>query len=101
MQEKVIKLNRQIGDKRVLLALSGGSDSSVVAHLLKEAVGGEPGQICGVYIKGIDRPDDEKFVQKYFGREPWLKLVVVDATDYFLEALRGKHSMHEKRVAMR
>ncbi len=100
-ERKIVELRERIGDQRVLLALSGGSDSSVVAHLLKKAVNGQPGQIRAVYIKGIDRPDDEAFVMKYFGNETWLELVVIDATDKFLQVLAGKVSMREKRVAMR
>ncbi len=99
-KHKVEELRKQIGNKKVLLALSGGSDSSVVAHLLKAAVNEKPGQLFAVYIKGIDRPDDEAHVHEYFN-QPWLELSVVDATDKFLEVLQGKLSMKEKRVAMR
>jgi GMP synthase (glutamine-hydrolysing) len=97
-ERKIEDLKKQIGSKTVLLALSGGSDSAVVAYLLKHAV---PGQVQAVYIKGIDRPDDETYVHKFFGTEDWLDLVVVDATDRFLEVLKGKITMKEKRVAMR
>jgi len=99
-KRKIQALSEQIGDRRVLLALSGGSDSSVVAYLLKHATKGRH-QLRGVYIKGIDRPDDEAFVLEYFGNQPWIELVVVDATDGFLEALAGKMTMKEKRIAMR
>lgn len=100
-QRKIEELRAQIGDSRVLLAISGGSDSSVVAHLLKHAVQERPGQIRGVYIRGIDRPDDEEHVRQYFGSEPWLELKVVDATDRFLAILSGETRMHDKRLAMR
>ena len=99
-QLKIKHLKSEIGDQKVLLALSGGSDSSIVAHLLKEAVSGL-GQICAIYIKGIDRPDDESCVLKYFGQQPWLELQTVDAAPDFISALRGITTMHEKRVAMR
>lgn len=99
-QQKIEELRAQIGDKKVLLALSGGSDSSVVAYLLKHATSGRE-QLCGVYIRGIDRPDDEAFVHQYFGNQPWITLKVVDATAGFLEALAGKTGMREKRLAMR
>lgn len=96
--QKVAELKKQTDGKRVLVALSGGSDSSVVAYLLKKAGGA---QMKGVYIRGIDRPDDEAYVKKYFGKEPWLEIEVVDATEQFLAALRGKTSMRDKRLAMR
>jgi GMP synthase (glutamine-hydrolysing) len=93
---KVVEIKQMVGEGRVLLALSGGSDSAVVATLLSEAL--KPGQIRAVYIRGIDRPDDEAFVHHYFGD---LDLVIHDATDEFLAALKGHTKMHDKRVAMR
>lgn len=100
-QKKVAQLKEQIGDKKILLALSGGSDSAVVAYLLKHAVAENAGQIRGVYIKGTDRPDDEANVHEYFGNQPWIDLKIVDATPQFLEALAGKEGMRDKRLAMR
>ncbi len=99
-RQKIEKLRAQIGNKKVLLALSGGSDSSVVAHLLKHATSGK-NQLCGVYIRGIDRPDDEAFVLRYFGNQDWITLKIVDATAEFLEVLVGKSGMRDKRLAMR
>ncbi len=99
-ERKIQGLREQIGGKKVLLALSGGSDSSTAAYLLKGATHGKE-QLRGVYIRGIDRPDDEAFVQKYFGNQDWIELVIVDATDRFLVALAGKTGMREKRLAMR
>jgi GMP synthase (glutamine-hydrolysing) len=93
---KVEEIRAKVGTGRVLLALSGGSDSSVVAALLSKAL--KPHQIRPVYIRGIDRPDDEAFVKQYFGH---LQPVVHDATDEFLKALAGHVKMHDKRVAMR
>jgi GMP synthase (glutamine-hydrolysing) len=98
---KVDELRSQIGDKNVLLALSGGSDSSVVAYLLRDAMRGSKGQLHGVYIRGIDRPDDEAFVRKYFATKKWISVRIVDATEDFLSALADKTSMRDKRVAMR
>jgi GMP synthase (glutamine-hydrolysing) len=100
-KQKIAALREEIGERRVLLALSGGSDSSTVAYLLKEALSGKRDQLRAVYIQGIDRPDDEEYVLKYFGNQDWLELKIVDKTELFLEALRGKTVMHEKRVAMR
>ncbi|GAC1372051.1 MAG: glutamine-hydrolyzing GMP synthase [Candidatus Saccharimonadales bacterium] len=93
---KVGEIRAQVGDKKVLLALSGGSDSAVVATLLEKAL--KPEQIRAVYIRGIDRPDDEAFVNQYFGH---LDLVVHDATTEFIKHLAGHTAMRAKRVAMR
>lgn len=99
-KQKIEALRDQIGVKKVLLALSGGSDSSTVAYLLKRATSGRE-QLCGVYIRGIDRPDDEAFVRRYFGDQDWIALKIVDATEQFLVALAGKTGMRDKRLAMR
>jgi GMP synthase (glutamine-hydrolysing) len=85
----------------VLLALSGGSDSSTVAYLLKKALADRQNQIHAVYIKGIDRPDDEQHVRGYFSDQGWLDLSIVDATEQFLAAVAGIRTMKEKRLAMR
>lgn len=100
-QQKIKDLRKQIGDKKVLLALSGGSDSSTCAYLLQQALHGKKGQVRAIYIKGIDRPEDEAHVIEYFGNQDWLELMIVDATDRFLAVLKGKTTMKEKRIAMR
>ena len=107
-KKKIEELRAQIGNGNVLIALSGGSDSSVVAYLLKKALykatnGNkvEPCRIRGVYIRGIDRPDDEAYVFKCFGKQKWIDVHVVDATDRFLAVLADKRQMRDKRVAMR
>ena len=100
-QQKIIELRKEIADDKVLLALSGGSDSSVLAYLLKKAMVGKFNRLRAIYIKGIDRPDDEAHVLEYFGNQDWLDLKVVDATKKFLETLRGIESSQKKRVAMR
>lgn len=100
-QQKVAWLRDKIGDQNVLLGLSGGSDSSTVAYLLKTALSGGKAKLYGLYIKGIDRPDDLDNVEKFFGNQLWIELIIVDAADRFLETLKGKTSMPEKRLAMR
>lgn len=94
---KIRELRARIGGKKVLLALSGGSDSSTVAYLLKEAMRGHEKNLRGVYIRGVDRPDDEACVRKHFGGCPWIDLVIVDAAERFLLTLKGVESMEGKR----
>src|SRR3989344_3746731 len=96
-EKKIAELRRLVADKKVLIALSGGSDSSVVAYLLKRA----GAKLRGVYIRGIDRPDDEAYVKQYFGKADWIELEVADATKDFLHALKGKIGMRDKRLAVR
>jgi GMP synthase (glutamine-hydrolysing) len=100
-QQKITQLRDKIIGRTVVIALSGGSDSSVVAYLLKQASKNSSSKLVGVYIRGIDRPDDEAFVHKYFSKQKWLTVEIVDATQEFLEALKGKTNMREKRLAMR
>lgn len=97
---KIEQIRQTVGDKKVLIALSGGCDSSICAYLLKAANLG-PGKVHAVYIRGIDRPDDEEFVLNYFANQAWITVEIVDATDQFLEAFVGKFGMHDKRMAMR
>jgi len=99
-ERKIKEIREKVGDKKILLALSGGSDSSVVAGLLKKSITGKK-QVRGVYIKGIDRPDDEASVLENFSNEEWLEVKIVDAADKFLNVLKGKVTMPEKRIAMR
>ncbi len=107
-KQKIKDLQQRLAGQRVLLALSGGTDSSVVAFLIKSAlINLKPKthhlkpNLLGVYIKGIDRPDDEANVLKYFGKAKWLKVKIIDATTQFLKALKGKTKMQDKRLAMR
>ena len=96
-QQKIAKLREQLAGKKVVLGLSAGADSSTVAYLLKHA----QADVRHVYVKGIDRPDDERHVIKFFGDQPWTNLRIVDATRLFLKALKGIRSMRKKREAMR
>jgi len=96
-KEKIAELRKLVSGKKVLIALSGGSDSSVVAYLLKES----GAKLKGVYIRGIDRPDDEAYVKNYFGSHDWIEVEIADATKEFLKALKGKTTMRDKRLAMR
>jgi len=98
-RRKIQEIKDAVGNKKVLLAFSGGADSVTTLGLLELAL--QPGQVRAVYIKGIDRPDDEAYVLKYFSDRKDVDLHIVDATDRFLAALKGKRSMRTKRVAVR
>lgn len=100
-QHKIAELYRAIGGRTVLLALSGGSDSSVVAYLLKQALTGRPEQLQAIYIEGCDRLDDRRHVEEFFGQQEWLNLNFADATDRLLESVRGLADAPAKRCAMR
>lgn len=100
-QQKIGELQSQLKGKKVLLPLSGGSDSSVTAHLLRHALDEDSERLCGLYIAGIDRSGDERRVRRYFGNVPWMKLKVVHAAERFLAALKGKTTGTEKRLAVR
>ncbi len=99
-KQKIEHIRETVGDKKVLLLASGGCDSSVCGYLLKAAELGK-GKVRAVYIRGIDRPDDEEFVLQAFGNQEWIDIEIVDASDRFLEALAGVTTMKQKRIAMR
>ena len=95
IDEQVKELRAQIGDKKVLLALSGGVDSSVVAALLIKAVGK---QLIAVHVNhGLLRKGEPEQVIRVFRDEFKANLVYVDATDRFLDKLAGVADPEQKR----
>ena len=88
-------LRRQIGDKKVLLALSGGVDSSVVAALLVKAVGKQ--LVCVHVNHGLLRKGEPEQVIQVFRNEMDANLIYVDAADRFLDKLAGVSDPEEKR----
>ncbi len=95
IEEQVAAVRQQVGDKKVLLALSGGVDSSVVAALLIKAIGKQ--LVCVHVNHGLMRKGESEDVIKIFGQELDANLIYVDATDRFLGLLAGVSDPESKR----
>ena len=95
IDEQVRLVREQVGDKKVLLALSGGVDSSVVAALLIKAIGRQ--LVCVHVNHGLMRKDESENVIKIFRDELDANLIYVDATDRFLNLLAGVSDPEKKR----
>ena len=95
IDEQVAAVREQIGDKKVLLALSGGVDSSVVAALLIRAIGKQ--LICVHVNHGLMRKGESEQVVDVFRNQLDANLVYVDATDRFLNLLEGVEEPERKR----
>ncbi|OLF37407.1 glutamine-hydrolyzing GMP synthase [Psychrobacter sp. Cmf 22.2] len=92
---RVAQLKEQIGDKQVLLGLSGGVDSSVVAALLHKAIGD---QLTCVFVdNGLLRLHEGDQVMQVFAENMGVKVIRVDAEDLFLDALAGESDPEKKR----
>ena len=93
--DQIELVRRQVGDKKVLLALSGGVDSSVVAALLLKAIGN---QLTCVHVNhGLMRKDESENVIEVFQNQLNANLIYVDATDRFLDKLAGVADPEQKR----
>ena len=95
IEEQVAAVRAQVGDKKVLLALSGGVDSSVVAALLIKAIGKQ--LVCVHVNHGLMRKGESEDVIRVFGEELDANLIYVDATDRFLNLLAGVSDPEAKR----
>ncbi|MBQ2733157.1 MAG: glutamine-hydrolyzing GMP synthase subunit GuaA, partial [Clostridia bacterium] len=95
IDEQVKAIREQVGNKKVLLALSGGVDSSVVAALLIKAIGKQ--LVCVHVNHGLMRKGESEQVIEVFGKALDANLVYVDATDRFLDLLAGVSDPEKKR----
>lgn len=95
IEEQVREIRAQVGDKKVLLALSGGVDSSVVAALLIKAIGKQ--LVCVHVNHGLMRKGESEQVIEVFRNGLDANLVYVDATDRFLDLLAGVADPEKKR----
>ena len=93
--EQVEAVKKQVGDKKVLLALSGGVDSSVVAALLIKAIGDQ--LVCVHVIHGLLRKGEPEQVVEVFRNQMKANLIYVDAVDRFLDKLAGVADPETKR----
>ena len=93
--DQVELIRQQVGDKKVLLALSGGVDSSVVAALLLKAIGDN--LVCVHVNHGLMRKGESENVVEVFRNQLCANLVYVDATDRFLNLLEGVADPEQKR----
>lgn len=95
IEEQIAEIKAQVGDKKVLLALSGGVDSSVVAALLIKAIGDN---LVSVHVNhGLLRKGEAEQVIEVFRNQLHANLVYVDATDRFLDKLAGVEDPETKR----
>ena len=95
IDEQVELVRKQVGDKKVLLALSGGVDSSVVAALLIKAIGKQ--LVCVHVNHGLMRKGESEQVIEVFGKALDANLIYIDATDRFLTLLEGVSEPEKKR----
>ncbi|MBQ5801248.1 MAG: glutamine-hydrolyzing GMP synthase [Clostridia bacterium] len=95
IDEQVKEIRAQVGDKKVLLALSGGVDSSVVAALLIKAIG--KNLVCVHVNHGLMRKGESEQVIEIFGKSLDANLIYIDASDRFLDLLKDVSDPETKR----
>ncbi len=95
IEDAIARVRAQVGKGRVLLGLSGGVDSSVVAALLHKAIGDQ--LVCVFVDHGLMRLNEGDQVMKIFADNLGVKVIRVDAEARFLEALRGENDPEKKR----
>ncbi|WP_133129275.1 glutamine-hydrolyzing GMP synthase [Legionella yabuuchiae] len=95
IDQAIKKVRDQVGTNKVLLGLSGGVDSSVVAALLHKAIGDQ--LVCVFVDTGLLRLNEQEQVMTMFGKHMGIKIITVNAEEQFLEALKGITCPEAKR----
>lgn len=95
IEDMVDQVRKQVGNKKVLCALSGGVDSSVCAALVHKAVGDQ--LTCMFVNHGLMRKDEPEQVAEIFGKQFNMNLISIDAVDRFLDKLEGVDDPEKKR----
>lgn len=95
IEEAIADIRAQVGSEKVVLGLSGGVDSSVVAALLHKAIGDQ--LVCVFVNHGLLRKNEPEMVQQIFARSFAINLHYVDASDRFLDKLKGVANPEQKR----
>lgn len=95
IEEEIVKIREQVGDKQVLCALSGGVDSSVVAVLIHKAIGDQ--LTCMFIDHGLLRKDEAESVMKTFSEGFNMNVIKIDAQERFLSKLKGVSDPEQKR----
>jgi GMP synthase (glutamine-hydrolysing) len=93
--EQVARIREQVGDSRVIVALSGGVDSAVAGAIVHKAVGD---QLTAIFVDhGLLRQDERRQVEEEYVASTGVRLITVDAADQFLDALEGVTDPEQKR----
>ena len=95
IDEAVADVRRQVGDKRVLLALSGGVDSSTLAFLLHKAIGDQ--LTCMFIDQGFMRKGEPEFLMDFFDKKFHIRVEYINARERFINKLAGVTDPEEKR----
>lgn len=98
LEQSIADVRERVGDKRVLLALSGGVDSSTLAFLLHKAVGDK--LTCMFIDQGFMRKNEPEWLVNKFGKEFHIQVHYIDARERFLDKLKGVIDPEEKRKAI-
>ena len=96
LEETIPSIQNQVGEKKVLLALSGGVDSSTLAFLLNKAIGKQ--LTCMFIDQGFMRKGEPEFLMEFFDKKFNIKVEYINARERFLQKLNGVTDPEEKRI---